>query len=241
MSLKRVFVLSLVSILALAVVLTACGGVTAPVEPAIVVEPTSGGAGTEVVVSGEGFPAEVEISIRLGPPDVGASPLAYATTTTTERGVFATSFVLPERWPDEAPIVEEELLIIALIADGSVKATARFDYEPLRTPAPDVILNPENGEPGERVEIVGANFLPGMAISLRLSSAEAERPAEEVAQVVSDEAGGFRTVIAIPVKWSGSEAAVREQELVVAAVSAVGGQTLAQATFFNVGGKSPSE
>ncbi len=241
MRLKRMFVLSLVWIMALAVVLAACGGVAAPVEPSIVVEPTSGGAGTEVAVSGEGFPAGVEISIRLGPPDVGASPLAYATTTATEKGVFFTSFILPEKWPDEVAIVEEELLIIALIADGSVKATARFDYQPLPTPAPDMILNPENGGAGERVTVVGVNFPPGTAISLRLSSPASERPAEELAQVVSDEAGGFHTVIGIPVTWSGTEAAVREQELVMLAVSANGGQTLAQATFFNVGGEAPSE
>lgn len=129
--LKRGFALSLLVLLAL----TACPGVVTPLEPSVTVEPTSGAAGTEVVVTGEGFPANIEIDVRLGPPDVGASPEAYAVTTTTETGAFVTSFVLPARWPNATPIIEEELLIIALIPDGSVKATAPFDYEPGAQPS----------------------------------------------------------------------------------------------------------
>ena len=122
---------------ALTVWLAACCRTTGPVEPAITVDPVAGAAGTEVTVSGHGFPSGLEINIRLGPPDVGASPLAYATTTTTTDGAFVTSFVLPATWPDETPIVEGELLIIALIPDGSVKATAPFAYGPPLSRAPD--------------------------------------------------------------------------------------------------------
>lgn len=123
--------------LALAVWLAACGGATGPVEPSIMVEPAAGAAGTEVTVAGDGFPAGLVINIRLGPPDVGATPLAYATATATEDGTFVTSFVLPAFWPDETPIVEGELLIIALVPDGSVKATAPFGFGSPPSAVPD--------------------------------------------------------------------------------------------------------
>jgi len=221
--------------------LAACGGAGVPLTPAIAVDPTGGGPGTVVTITGEEFPAGVEINIRLGPPDVGASPEAYATTMTLENGSFVTSLVLPGTWPDETPIVEEELLIIALIPDGSVKATAPFDYRPPFNPAPELTLDPTNGEPGERVAVTGENFPPGTAISLRLSSPTGERVAVEVAQVAGNAQGRFRTVITIPLTWPNSEATVREQELVIAAVHAGSRQPLARATFFNVGGEGPTE
>lgn len=231
--LKRGFALSLVALLAV----TACNGIVAPQEASVAVDPTSGAAGTEVIVIGEGFPANIEINIRLGPPEVGASPEAYATTITTETGAFVTAFAIPDKWPDETPIVDEELLIIALIPDGSVKATVPFDYQP--SLAPEITLTPPNGNPGQRVVVRGANFPREIAISLRLSSPASAHVREEAAQIVSDNEGQFRTVIIIPDTWSGSAGAVREQELVVEAVGAKDGQSLARATFFNVSGQQP--
>jgi len=234
---KRWLALSLVLIVALAVALAACGGVAAPAEPSITLEPTSGAPGIEVAVTGEGFPVAVEINIRLGPPDVGASPEAYATTLTTESGGFSTSFILPETWPDGNAITEKELLVIALLPDGSVKATAPFDYQPLTSPAPELTLNPANGEAGARVTVTGANFPPNTTISLRLSTPTSEREPVEVAQVASDAQGGFRTVITIPLTWPNSDTAVREQALAIEAVRASGGPSLAKGTFFNVSGE----
>lgn len=231
--LKRGFALGLVPLLAA----TACNGIVAPPEASVAVDPTSGAAGTEVIVTGEGFPANIEINIRLGPPEMGASPEAYANTMTTENGAFVTAFAIPNKWPDETPIVEEELLIIALIPDGSVKATASFDYQPTLGLAPEIALTPPNGKPGQRVVVRGVNFPREMAISLRLSSPASAHAMEEVAQIVSDKEGRFRTVIIIPDTWSGSTGSVLEQELVVEAVGAKDGQSLARATFFNVSGK----
>lgn len=220
--------------------LAACAGAGAPPTPRIAVDPAGGGPGTVVSITGEGFPAGVEIVIRLGPPDVGASPEAYATTMTMANGSFVTSLALPETWPDETSIVEGELLIIALTPDGSMKATVPFDYRPPLNPAPELTLDPANGEPGERVEVMGVKFPPGTSISLRLSSPTAGREAE-VAQVAGDTQGRFRTIIAIPLTWPNSEATLHEQELVIVAVNADSGQILAQAAFFNVGGERPSE
>lgn len=161
MFLKRGLTLSLV----LSLIWAACAGVRGPVEPSIAVEPAAGTAGTEVVVTGEGFPAGVEIDVRLGPPDVGASPEAYATAITTEHGGFVTSFVMPSMWPDETPIAEGELLIIALVSDGSVKATAPYDYRPPPSPTPELRLDPPNGKPGQRLVVTGTNFWPGPSSS----------------------------------------------------------------------------
>lgn len=228
-------------ILMLAAWLAACAGGATPPTPSIEVEPTSGLAGTDITVTGKGFPAGVEISIRLGPPGVGASPEAYAVATTTGRGAFVTAFVLPEMWPDGTPIVEEALLIIALTSDGSVKATASFNYRAPLNPTPEFALDPANGEPGQHVVVTGANFPSSAPMTLHLSSPASDHVGEVLAQIVSDEHGSFRTVIAIPITWSDSNAPVREQELLVEAISADGGERLSQATFFNVAGEKSSE
>jgi hypothetical protein len=97
-------------------------------EPVIVLDPTRGGAGTSIIVTGSGFPAETQISVRLGPPSVGATPQSYARETTDADGRFALLFVMPGYWPDGTPIAETELVVVVLNQDGSAKATAPFVY-----------------------------------------------------------------------------------------------------------------
>lgn len=120
-------------------------GAGAPSEPTIVLEPREGGAGTKVTVRGSGFPAHMELDIRLGPPDVGASPQAYAVTSTGADGSFATSFILPNAWPDGRLIDQETLLVIALNSDGSVKATAPFTFRSSSNPETTGKPGSENG------------------------------------------------------------------------------------------------
>lgn len=111
-------------------------------EPFISVSPQSGGSNTAVVVLGENFPAGTAVMLRLGPPDVGATPNSYASATAGADGRFTMSFLIPESWPDGRPITEPELTIIVINEDGSVKATAPFAFQP------GVVVQPtlENGE-----------------------------------------------------------------------------------------------
>jgi hypothetical protein len=102
-------------------------------EPMIVVDPIGGRAGTVVVVSGSGFPPLARVSVRLGPPSVGATPLSYCDVDTDASGHFALSFTMPSHWPDGTPITETNLVVVVLNQDGSSKANAAFGYLPSLT------------------------------------------------------------------------------------------------------------
>lgn len=109
---------------------SACVPHVEQIEPIIVVDPTSGGPGTSVSVRGSGFPPETRVSVRLGPPSVGATPHSYGDASTDADGGFALSFTIPAFWPDGTPITETDLIVVVLNQDGSVKATAPFGYIP---------------------------------------------------------------------------------------------------------------
>jgi hypothetical protein len=104
-------------------------------QPLIALDPTGGGPGTSVVVIGRGFPAETRVSVRLGPPSVGATPQSYADATTDPSGGFVLSFTIPAQWPDSTPISVSQLVVVVLNDDASAKATAPFAYVPVSSAA----------------------------------------------------------------------------------------------------------
>jgi hypothetical protein len=106
------------------------GGDTIETSPAITLDPPTGGAGTTVSVAGFDFPAGTPVSLRLGPPDVGATPQSYAQATAGSDGRFSLTFIIPDQWPDGRPITEAELTVIVLNEDGSLRATAPFAFHP---------------------------------------------------------------------------------------------------------------
>jgi hypothetical protein len=122
-------------------IISACIPRIEQVEAIIVLDPVTGGAGTSVAVTGNGFPTETRVGIRLGPPSVGATPQSYGDTITDANGSFMLSFTMPAQWPSGAPITQTELVVVVLNEDGSAKATAPFGYTPSSsgdlTPVPD--------------------------------------------------------------------------------------------------------
>jgi len=116
-------------------------------QPLIVLDPAQGGPGTSVVVSGSDFPAGTQVSVRLGPPSVGATPLSYGDADTDASGHFALSFIMPSHWPDGEPIAETNLVVVALNQDGSAKATAAFDYLPSLEAAVEPMLGVQGTDP----------------------------------------------------------------------------------------------
>lgn len=99
-----------------------------PAEPSISLEPTAGGPGTVVIVTGVGFPSHTNVSIRLGPPDVGATPQTYGAILTAKTGSFNLSFTMPDSWLDGTPITEDNLMVV-VTNDASIKAPALFVYQ----------------------------------------------------------------------------------------------------------------
>jgi hypothetical protein len=114
--------------LAVLAVLGACSSPNTVVSPAIALNPDDGGPDTEVIVTGTDFPPATEVNVRLGPPDVGATPQSYGRAVTDAAGSFALSFVMPAQWPDGEVITETELVVVAINQDASVKATAPFHF-----------------------------------------------------------------------------------------------------------------
>ena len=110
--------------------LSACVPYLEQTEPVIGLDPITGGSGTLVAVRGSGFPAQIPVSARLGPPSTWASPQCYGDAVTDEDGRFALSLTMPVQWPDGTSIAEMELVVIVLNEDGSIKATAPFRYLP---------------------------------------------------------------------------------------------------------------
>jgi hypothetical protein len=116
--------------LTLLVALGACAGLRFASAPAISLSPPNGGPGTRVVVTGSGFPAATPLSIRLGPPDVGATPQTYGEGASDASGNLCLEFEIPAQWPDGSPVTEDEILVVVLNEDGSVKAVAPFLFRP---------------------------------------------------------------------------------------------------------------
>jgi len=202
-------------------------------EPIIVLDPITGGPGTSVTVTGSGFPAETQVSVRLGPPSVGATPQSYGDATTDVDGRFTLSFTMPAHWPDGAPITEADLVVVVINEDGNVKATAPFSFEPEVGGQPMLSLKPGNAGPGQQIEVVGYYFRAGAQIALRLGVPNAGLGDDNLMEVQADEHGTFEVALTLPATWPGSGAPITEQDLVIVAVDEGRDQALATASFFN--------
>jgi hypothetical protein len=119
-----------------AFLLAGCVGLRIPVQPTISLSPAGGGPGTRVLVTGSDFPAATQLAVRLGPPDVGATPQTYAQATTDSAGRFQLAFDMPAQWPDGSPVTETEIIVVVLNEDGSIKAVAPFAFQTVLSPTP---------------------------------------------------------------------------------------------------------
>ncbi|MBN1311898.1 MAG: hypothetical protein JXB30_10800 [Anaerolineae bacterium] len=139
------------------------------VQPEISINPTGGVEGTLVTVTNTGFPANQPVGIYLGMRD-GSRPLTqtYALGTADANGQLTQTFVMPEFWPDGTRIREEQLEIVAQTNDGSVRASAGFDYEPF--PYPLITVSPNFGGPDTAVSITGDGFPAGAHVLIKLGT-----------------------------------------------------------------------
>ena len=99
----------------------------APVEqPAVAIEPASGGPGATVRVIGSGFPANAPVGVWLGIPEVGLIDQPYAEGASDAGGNVDLTFDLPIAWPDGREISEPALDVVLRTADGAAKALIQF-------------------------------------------------------------------------------------------------------------------
>jgi len=209
-------------------ILTACLVSDDLASPAIQLKPVSGGPDTRVSVTGEGFPAKAALSVRLGPPDVGATPQSYGEVVADTEGRFTLTFPMPGQWPDGTPITAQPLIVVVINEDGSVKATAPFRFQ-----FATLSLDPARGVPGQPIQVSGQGFPGGASIALRLGVPDAGLDEENLAVVTVEDQGTFAVALTVPDVWPGSGIPVTEQELVIAAIDLEMEQTLAIAIFLS--------
>jgi hypothetical protein len=97
-----------------------------PAQPMISVSPVTGSAGTLVAVTGAGFQAGANISIRLRGAAGEAPNQDYAATQASPDGHFKVSFLLPANWPDGTAINAQTLVIVATSAQAQAEAALGY-------------------------------------------------------------------------------------------------------------------
>jgi len=184
-----------------------------PTNPYVNARPGSGGAGTDVTVSGGGFPANTQVTVYLGAPVQGAPRLAapdanrYATTTTNGSGDYSVSFIMPADWPDGKPIEAGELLILVVTDNFVASASTLFDYgvAPPVTTNPTAGIDPARGGPGTQVTVSGGGFPAQTTVNVHLAGVVTARQAQQdparYATTTTDAAGDYRVSFTMPAQW----------------------------------------
>lgn len=105
---------------------------TATPVPVATSRPTTGEAGTQVTITGSGFPANTAVNVHLGAlasaAAANATPTIYATTTTDSNGAYQVTFAMPSQWPDGSTISEGQVVVIVATADFSIQVSTIFAY-----------------------------------------------------------------------------------------------------------------
>ena len=91
--------------------------------------PDRGGAGKQVLIVGDHFPANTDVQIHLGGLNTGANEHVYAILQSDGSGAVRGTFVMPEYWPNGEKILVSQVTVVATTPDFLYKATAEFNYE----------------------------------------------------------------------------------------------------------------
>lgn len=171
------------------------------VQPEITVSPTTGGGGTTVTVSSVGFPVGSRVLLHLGPPSGGYGPTVYGEGVADANGAVNVAFAMPDNWPDGSRVKDEQLEIVAITEDGSVRASSGFDYVPI--PYPLITVSPNYGGPGTPVTITGDGYPAGMRVLVKTGTSvddAASRPAH--VETIADTRGNINIPFEMPGSWT---------------------------------------
>lgn len=195
-----------------------------PVEPnpSARVSPQSGGAGTQVTVSGGGFPANTDVAVYLaGLVEArAAAPNQYATMRTDAAGNYSVTFAMPARWPSGEAIESGKVMLVVATAGFTSQASVDFDFF-VQAPDPSIRLSPTSGGPGTSVAVSGGGFPANVQVNIYLGTLDAQPGQGVHSQVygntVSDRNGNYSTSITIPAQWSDGGQIVSDRLVVLAA------------------------
>ena len=105
-------------------------GTTTTNTAGIRLSPDRGGAGKQVLIVGDNFPASSDVEIHLGVLNTGATEHVYATLRSDANGSINGTFVMPKYWPSGEEILVPQVVVLATTPDFRYKATAEFNYDP---------------------------------------------------------------------------------------------------------------
>ncbi len=108
--------------------------------PVITLNPSNGGPGTVITVTGQFFPVGQTVRFFLGVAGGAVDQEPLDLTEVAEDGTLSGDFPLPLTWSDHRPITEPELVIVAASDNFGVTATASLSY--YRQPQPALTLTP---------------------------------------------------------------------------------------------------
>jgi hypothetical protein len=126
-----------VSIIAMGMLVTACGAGGSPTAsglnasptaagPQLSLRPSEGMPNTQVIVEGSGFPEQVRVRIGLSPQDTPRHITYIGEVSSDDKGHFSILYVVPDIWPDGSPVDDAVLTFSAITLDEQVKANADF-------------------------------------------------------------------------------------------------------------------
>jgi len=164
------------------------------VEPEIFLEPASGNAGTQTLVSGTGFARRSDVVVYLNNAGV-------ATQTTGTKGSFKVTFTVPELNAGVYNVEAED-------KDGNMDAakftvTTPASTQPTPTPTPTPAPSPTaikisdtSGKAGSDLIITGAGFIGGGTITIKFDDAVWDT-------ITADASGIFVAVAKVPAGKAG--------------------------------------
>ncbi|HHY57303.1 MAG TPA: SH3 domain-containing protein [Chloroflexi bacterium] len=117
------------------------------------------------------------------------------------------------------------LVIAALLVGCSAAAATTLVQAPTDS-APVLTVEPDHG-PLQTVTLIGRNFPAHAALRVRMGAPNTGLNAADLAWMNADEDGAFIVSVPLPALWPGANAAVVEEQLVLAVIDPSLNQTLA--------------
>jgi len=156
---------------------------------AIALSPPSGPPGTEVQVTGAGFPPDAEIELSIGPRGTGHE--IVTTARADADGVLTTALAVP---PSAEP--EAHWVVVATAKQGEVQATSNVFQVTAPQYEPEVSMAPPSGPPGTEVQVTVEGFPPNTTVEIGVGREDSEFEVVKTVETIED--GSLTARVPIP-------------------------------------------
>lgn len=214
-------------------------------QPYADVVPSSGPTGTQVRVSGGGFPANTTVNLYLAglvqaTSENLTSAQVRATTTTNNSGNYSMNFTIPNTWPDGSPVEPGRLALLVATQDFNVEASAVFEVTspPVSGGNPFAQVSPSSGGADTRVTVSGGGFpantrvrayLAGLATASALND---DDDPEDYASTTTDGQGNYSMSFDMPDEWPDGDDIETGKIIILVATDDFGVEASAEFDFF---------